>query len=121
MKNARHEQERRFSELVEALREEPNVDHGGEANNRFGYSALKVNGKIFAMVSSSGTFVVKLPRQRVEALEASHDGKKFEAGKGRLMKAWLALNANSKQEWLPLAMEALRFVGAVRKLSPPNG
>ncbi len=112
MKNAKHEQERRFSELVEALREEPDVHHGGEANNRFGYLALKVNGKIFAMVSSSGRLVVKLPRQRVEALEASRDGKKFEASKGRPMKEWLALNANSKQQWLPLATEALRFVGS---------
>jgi hypothetical protein len=30
--------------------------------------------------------VVKLSRQRVEALEASQVGKKFEAGKGRPMK-----------------------------------
>ena len=43
------------------------------------------------MVSSAGAFVVKLPSQRVEALEAAHQGKKFEAGKGRRMKEWLGV------------------------------
>ena len=111
MKNARLEQERKFAEVVEVLRTAPNVSHGGQAESGFGSSALKVNGKIFAMVSSAGAFVVKLPRQRVEALEASRVGKRFEAGKGRPMKEWLALDPKTEEEWLPLATEALRFVG----------
>jgi hypothetical protein len=111
MRNVRLEQERKFAEVVEGFRNAPNVSYGGQAEKRFGSSALKVNGKIFAMVSSAGEFVVKLPRQRVEALEAAHVGKKFEAGKGRPMKEWLALDQESGEEWLSLATEALHFVG----------
>jgi hypothetical protein len=37
----------------------------------FGSSALKVHGKIFAMVSSAGQFVVKLPEARVDQLVAT--------------------------------------------------
>ena len=111
MSNTKFEQQRRFAEVVEALREQPFVSHSGEASNRFGSSALKVNGKIFAMVSSAGEFVVKLPRQRVQDLVASGAGTKFQAGKGRPMQEWLSLRSDSEQEWLPLAREALRFVG----------
>ena len=111
MSNTNLEQQRKFAEVVEALREQPSVSHDSEASNRFGSSALKVNGKIFAMVSSAGEFVVKLPRQRVQSLEASQAGKRFQAGKGRPMQEWLSLRPDSEQEWLPLAREALRFVG----------
>lgn len=100
----------RFAELVEALRHEPNVSHDPTGGRRFGHSVLAVNGKIFAMVSSAGAFVVKLPRERVALLEGRVIGKKFEAGGGRRMKEWLALDAQSTQPWLPLAQEALDFV-----------
>lgn len=110
MTDANAEQERRFNAIVEALRDELNVSHGGQANKRFGYRAIKVNGKIFAMVSPAGAFVVKLPWQRVEAFEAAHQGKKFEAGNGRPMKERLVVDPKSNEDWLPLACEALRFV-----------
>jgi hypothetical protein len=42
----------------------------------FGASALRVNNTIFAMLSSKGQFVVKLPRQRVEALIAAGAGRR---------------------------------------------
>jgi TfoX/Sxy family transcriptional regulator of competence genes len=60
----------RFAAVVEALAGEANVSVGQKGRRGFGSSALQVNGKIFAMVSSSGSFVVKLPKQRVEELEA---------------------------------------------------
>ena len=103
----------RFLKVVHALEDEPNVSHGGATGSqRFGHSALKVGGKIFAMVSSAGTFVVKLPAHRVAELEQSGVGVRFEAGKGRPMKEWLALNPRSKKPWLALAKEALRFVAS---------
>lgn len=77
----------------------------------FGSSALKINGRIFAMLSSHGEFVLKLPRQRVAALVASGDGLPYDAGKGRPMKEWLALSPNSALDWTALANEALAFVG----------
>jgi hypothetical protein len=84
---------------------------GSPGKKGFGSSALQVNGKIFAMVSSRGSFVVKLPKHRVESLEASGAGQRFDPCHGRLMKEWLALQPTSKENWLSLAREAMRFVG----------
>jgi hypothetical protein len=112
MPESREKMEERFAAVVEALIGEKSVSLGQKGKKGFGSSALQVNGKIFAMISSSGNFVVKLPMQRVEELEASSVGAKFDPGHGRLMKEWLALHQHSTRQWLPLAREALRFVGS---------
>ncbi len=100
----------RFAALAESFAGEPGVDCGQGAKKGFGSSALKVNGKIFAMVSAADEFVVKLPRQRVEELEALGMGRKFDPGHGRLMKEWLALHAGAARQWRDLAHEAMDFV-----------
>ena len=107
--------EKRFADIISSLGRKPGVtapspDGGGRKS--FGASGLKVNNKVFAMVSSKGEFVVKLPRERVDALVASGDGARFDPGHGRLMKEWLAVSPTSKLDWLALAKEALAFVGA---------
>lgn len=63
--------EERYAELVRAFLGRPGVIQEGTG---FGSSALKVGGRIFAMLSSRGDFVIKLPRARVDALIASRDG-----------------------------------------------
>jgi hypothetical protein len=106
--------EKRFADIVASLRRKPGVtapsSEAGGGRKAFGSSGLKVNAKVFAMVSSRGEFVVKLPRQRVDALVASGDGTRFDPGHGRLMKEWLVVSPTSKLEWLSLAKEALAFV-----------
>ena len=82
--------EARFVKIVEALKNEPGVSFGGTSPQRFGHSALKAGGKIFAMVLSTGAFVVKLPAARVAELEQGGAGVPFQAGKGRPMKEWFA-------------------------------
>ncbi|MEO8923021.1 MAG: hypothetical protein ABI330_09400 [Caldimonas sp.] len=104
-------QRARFAQVVEALRSKPNVTCDESNGKTFGQSALKVNGKIFAMISSSDRFVVKLPKLRVDELEAQGIGKKFEVAQGRPLKEWLSVDPDSRQKWSPLAHEALRFVG----------
>jgi len=74
----------------------------------FGSGSLKVNGKIFAMISSKGEFVVKLPRQQVDELVRSKQGKLFDPGHGRLMKEWFV--ATGSADWLKLSQEAYAFV-----------
>ncbi len=101
----------RFAGVAEACVSQPGVTLGQGGKKGFGSSALQVNGKIFAMVSSAGAFVVKLPRERVAELEAAGVGRKFDPGHGRLMKEWLAVNEAAAQQWLSLAREALHFVG----------
>jgi hypothetical protein len=104
--------QKRFAVIAAALADEPNVSIGSSGKKGFGSSALQVGGKIFAMAPSDGSFVVKLPKQRVEELENSGAGQRFDPGHGRLMKEWLALNASSSEDWLSLAKEALRFVSS---------
>ena len=82
----------------------------GASKKGFGSSALCVGGKIFAMIDSKGEFVVKLPRERVDALVALGVGARFEPARGRVMKEWLAVDPASNEEWLSLAREAMRFV-----------
>jgi hypothetical protein len=89
----------------------PGVTHSKAGSRLFGSKALKVHDKIFAMVSSSGHFVVKLPKARVDGLVNSGNGGRFEASQGRPMKEWLEVNPGSGQDWLQLAREALEFVG----------
>jgi hypothetical protein len=83
-----------------------------ETRQGFGSGALKVNGKIFAMVSSQDDFVVKLPKSRVDELVRAGVGTRFEPGPGRVMKEWVAMAREPKTpSWLDLAREARRFVG----------
>ena len=108
--------EDRFATMVETLRGHPGVTHSldsPQAKKEFGSSTLKINGKIFAMLVK-GRLVVKLPRQRVDALVTSGDGDRFDPGHGRLMKEWLTVRPTSEQDWLSLAREALEFVAPSR-------
>jgi hypothetical protein len=97
----------RYAVLVAAFVGRPGVAQDGRG---FGASALKVGGRIFAMLTSRGDFVVKLPRDRVEALVVAGDGDRFDPGQGRLMKEWFAVRPGSSLDWLALAEEAIRFV-----------
>jgi hypothetical protein len=74
----------------------------------FGRSALRYQGKIFAMLVR-GRLVVKLPARRVDALVEAGDGIHFDANKGTPMREWLSLDPGSGQDWLALAREALAF------------
>lgn len=109
--------EDRFAALVEDFLDDRDVAPPGDSfqpGNRFGASALKVHGKIFAMLVR-GQLVVKLPRRRVDALVAGGEGDRFDPKKnGRPMKEWLIVAPTSMLDWLPLAREARAFVGGAR-------
>ena len=97
----------RFAPVVDAFAKDRRVNYGGKG---FGSTALKVDGKIFAMMSSKGQFVVKLPKDRVDELVRLGRGQYFDPGHGRLMKEWLAVTEASAP-WIVLAREAHAFVG----------
>lgn len=98
-----------FEPVVRAFTRDRRVVYGG--GKGFGSGALKVDGKIFAMISSKGRFVVKLPADRVEALVGDGTGEHFDAGRGKKMKEWLAVTGEPKL-WIKLAKEARQFVGS---------
>ena len=107
--------EERYAVLVEALIGLPDVTYlidAAPVRKSFGSTELKVKGKIFAMLNR-GKLVVKLRRERVDALVASGDGERFDPRRdGRLMKEWLVLQSTTREDWLPLAREAMEFVAA---------
>lgn len=97
----------RFAPVVEAFAKDRRVSR--ENGKGFGSGALKVNGRIFAMMSSNGRFVVKLPKKRVDELVGGGKGERFDPGHGRLMKEWFVVGAG-KADWVELAKEAYDFV-----------
>jgi hypothetical protein len=103
----------RFAALVELLAAEDGVTVGSDRPG-FGAGTLQVNGRIFAMISH-GRLVLKLPSRRVEALLDEGHGIAYDAGTGRPMKEWIALNDDSDGPWTDLAREALAFVAGQRK------
>lgn len=106
----------RYAAVVEALLSHPDVTPpsvADRAKKGFGSAALKIDGKIFAMLVRD-RLVVKLPRARVDALVDSGDGERLDPGHGRIMKEWLSLDPASDEDWLPLAREALEFVAPSR-------
>jgi len=102
----------RYLKVVAAFAKDQDVEIGAQPerpSRGFGSKALRVDGRIFALLSSREELVVKLPRQRVDALVSTGAGKRWDAGKERPMKEWLAVSPGSEQFWLPLAREALAF------------
>jgi hypothetical protein len=98
-----------FNAVVSAFADDGQV-RPPKSGPRFGdRRALKVNGKIFAMMSSKGHFVVKLSKERVRELAGAGRGVPFDLGNGRLMKQWLVVTAG-RQFWIPLAREARQLV-----------
>lgn len=54
------------------------------------------------------TLVVK-PKKRVDELVAEGRGQNFDAGKGKPMQEWIAIDSDGS-DWVKLAKEAYRFV-----------
>src|SRR5215218_8768817 len=80
-----------------------------EGGSGFGSNAIKINKSIFAMLVND-RLVVKLPAGPVAELISSGGGLPFDAGKGKPMKEWVALNVDD-EACRELVAEALAFVG----------
>jgi hypothetical protein len=91
---------------------EPTDEPGKEG--KFGSAALKIHGRIFAMLVRDA-LVVKLPAARVSELVAQGEGAPFDAGKGRPMREWLTISPDSSLDWHEVAREALTFVAGARR------
>ena len=95
---------------------EPIAKHqltGRDVTTGTGFGAnegLRVSGKIFAMLVR-GELVVKLPKDRVDALVEKGAARRFDAGKGRPMKEWASVPASASRRLKGLVEEARVFVG----------
>ena len=107
--------ETEFASLVATLSSKPGVtppsDEEG-TRRKFGSNGLRINGRVFAMLSAEKRLIVKLPRERVDALVDKGDGERFDPRRnGRVMREWIVMKPSSRANWLQLAREALDFVG----------
>ena len=98
--------ERSFAALADDLLADPDVTEGTGFGSNPG---LRVHRKIFAMLVQ-GQLVVKLPPSRCAQLRDDGDAAAFDAGKGRPMREWIAVGADSMGRWPDLAAEALGYV-----------
>jgi hypothetical protein len=98
-----------FMALITEFTSSPRVSYGGRG---FGSRALRVDGRIFAMLDSRGRFVVKVPRPRADELLARGQAIHFEPVPGRPMKEWLVVTGR-KPSWLALAREAYQYVASL--------
>jgi TfoX/Sxy family transcriptional regulator of competence genes len=100
-----------FATLVESMLAQSEATYGNDelkgARRSFGSTALKANGKIFAMLVKD-RLVVKLPAQRVDELIADGSGERFD--NGRPQREWLSATSDDLADWLALASESERFV-----------
>lgn len=102
-----------FAHLVERFAGVEGVIPPGATGSRgFGTSDLRVHGAIFAMLVR-GHLVVKLPRDRVDALVEGALATRFDANRGRPMKEWAVLVSHEPNAWAELADESLQFVRSI--------
>jgi hypothetical protein len=104
----RTKNEQSFSRVIKSFTDDGEVVYGG--GRGFGSNALRINGKLFAVISSKSQFVVKLPGARIHELVRSGIGDYFDPGHGRRMKEWIAIDGAHSQ-WIKLAKEARAYVG----------
>lgn len=92
---------------AELRRRDPRIQEGTIMNGR----CLRVGKEFLALVDYKGSgLVVKLPKQRVDALVEAGVGKPF-APAGKVFKEWLSVPAPDRRRWLQLLREAVDFVG----------
>ena len=107
--------EAEFASVVATLSSKPGVTPPSDEEGirrKFGSNGLKINGRVFAMLSAEKRLIVKLPRERVDALVDAGYGERFDPRRnGRVMREWILIKQNSRVDWLQLAREALDFVG----------
>ena len=99
-----------FAEIVASFSGDSEVAF--KEGKGFGSNALKVRGKIFAMISSKGKLTVKLSAARATFIVDESGGDYFNPGHGRKMKQWIELRSVTS-EWAELVWEARRYVGCV--------
>jgi hypothetical protein len=97
--------EQLFDDVAERLL---SGDASIERGRMFGSTALKRDGKVFALCSR-GEVVVKLPAERVDEL-IDAGGRRFDPGHGRLMREWVSVKPSDAIECGALLAEARAFL-----------
>jgi hypothetical protein len=101
-----------FWELIDELRaDDPRVEDGTIMGGR----CARVSGEFLALVDFKGSgLVVKLPRERVDALISAGTGQPF-APAGKVFREWIAIPDRNRRRWRTLLREGITFVAPEQK------
>ncbi len=99
-------------QIWKAIADAELTTQGVSGGTGFGRSeGLRIRNKIYAMLVK-GELVLKLPKERVDALLDAGVGQRFDPGHGRMMKEWLSVPPSASRRWKSLVAEAKAFVGS---------
>lgn len=101
-----------YAALARRFVGQPRVSLPADKRGKFGSNALKIDGKIFAMLVK-GALAVKLSPAEVEATAMAGRGEPLSMGRGRVMKGWLVVNEPPRR-WYAFAERARAFVAGER-------
>jgi hypothetical protein len=104
-----------YAALARRFLDQPRVTLPADQRGKFGSNALKVDGKIFAMLIR-GSLAVKLSPVEVEAATMAGRGEPLAMGRGRVMKGWLVVK-EPPQRWYAVAERARAFVAGQPSLT----
>ena len=96
-----------FWDLIDELRaKDPRIEEGTIMGGR----CARVSGEFLALVDFKNSgLVVKLPRERVDALIAQGKGQAF-APAGKVFREWIAIPRRDRRRWRALLCEGIAFV-----------
>jgi hypothetical protein len=96
-----------FWDLIDELRvDDPRIEEGTIMGGR----CARVAGEFLALVDYKNSgLVVKLPRERVDALIAEGVGRAF-APAGKVFREWVAIPQRNRRRWRNLLEEGIAFV-----------
>jgi len=77
--------------------------------------SIKTKKKMFAMLNKSEKFILKLPKERVQELLSAGEGKPYDPGNGKIMKEWVIIPMEVKDQWIDLTSEAMKFAKKLAK------
>lgn len=98
-----------FYACAESLLERESITR----STMMGYPCLRVDGDFFASVHpESGSLIIKLSADRVNAMVESGEGQSF-APNGRRFKEWVLIAEQDASRWNALLDEACAFVSTL--------
>ena len=100
------------SDIFDAISADYLARPGVDIGPMFGSEGLRIRGKVFAFMGYRGGLIAKLPRERVDALEASGRAERM-VMRERAMREWVFVAPDAVDLWPDVVAEAFAFVDAL--------
>lgn len=97
-----------FDDIAAAYMALPGVDIGP----MFGSEGLRIRRKVFAFMGYRSGLIVKLPEERVAALERTGRAERMTM-RGRAMREWVFVGPDAVELWPDVVAEAYAFVDRI--------